>query len=413
MTKIQKKSLARVRGDFPSLRLSLNAKPIAFLDSAASSQKPHCVMQAMQSVLEGPYANIHRGLYAWSQDLTTRFEAARAHIARFIGAPSPDEIIFTRGATEGINLIAHAWGRTHLREGDEVILSVMEHHANIVPWQFLQKDLGIVLKIIPIDSYGDLDLAAFERLLTHRTKLVSVTHVSNVLGTINPIERIVAIAKDFYPDMVVVIDGAQGIVHAPIDVAALGADFYVFSGHKLYGPTGIGVLWGRAEILESMPPWQGGGDMIEAVDFEEGTTFKPPPARFEAGTPAIAQVLGLSAAIAYLENIGMTRIAQAEQALLAYATERLLGLEGVRLYGTSAHKAGVLSFTMDGLHPADIASILDQCGVAVRAGHHCCMPLMRHLGVTGTVRASLGLYSDQNDIDRLIEGLTTAKRILT
>jgi cysteine desulfurase/selenocysteine lyase len=398
--------------DFPALALPLHGRRVAFLDSAASAQKPQAVIDAMAQALAGPYANIHRGLYGWSEDLTARFEVARARVARFIGAANADEVVFTRGATEAINLVAQSWGRANLYEGDEVVLTIMEHHANIVPWQLLQAERDIVIKVVPMDDRGVLDLGAFEGCLTHRTKLVAVTHISNALGTVNPVAEIAAIAKDFYPDMRILVDGAQGVVHGVADVVTLGADWYVFSGHKLYGPTGIGVLWGRVEVLDAMPPWQGGGDMIEDVSFD-GTTFKAPPARFEAGTPAIAEAIGLAAAMDYLDALGTDAIAQHERDLLLYAAQRLGQIEDLTLHGTAPGKAGIVSFTLDGLHHADVATLLAQCGVAVRAGHHCCMPLMRRLGVPGTIRASLGLYSTREDIDQLVQGLYKAKEMLT
>ncbi len=398
--------------DFPALAVPMNGRRLAFLDSAASAQKPRAVIRAMAEVMERGYANIHRGLYPISEALTARFEAARGAVARFLGAASENEIVFTRNATEAINLVAQSWGRANLAEGDEVVLSVMEHHANIVPWQLLRDQMGIEIKVIPMDDRGVLDLDAFAGLLTHRTKLVSVVHVSNALGTINPVAEIAAIARDFYPDMTLLCDGSQAVVHGPVDVAATGADFYVFSGHKLYGPTGIGVLWGREALLNAMPPYQGGGDMIEEVAFAH-TTFKPAPARFEAGTPAIVEAIGLAAAVDYLEGLGMEAVARHEADLLAYGTQQLEQIPGLRLTGTAPDKAGVLAFTLDGLHHADVATLLGQCGVAVRAGHHCCMPLMARLGLTGTIRASLGVYSTRDDIDQLVESLYKAKEMLT
>ncbi len=401
-----------VRKDFPALAKTMNGKPLAYLDSAASAQKPQPVIDAMTSVMSGEYANIHRGLYRLSQDATTKYENARAKVADFIGAESENNIVFTRNATEAINLVAQSWGKTFLEEGDEIILTDMEHHANIVPWQLLQKQIGFTIKTIPVREDGTLDLHEYERMLTPQTKLVAVTHISNALGTINDVQKITAIAKDFYPDMKVLIDGSQAVVHSHVNVLEIGADFYVFTGHKLYGPTGIGVLYGKHDVLESMPPYQGGGDMIEKVSFED-TTFKEAPYRFEAGTPAIIEAIGLGAAIDYLRSFGMDNIAAREEVLLDYATHELLEIPGLKIYGTAPQKAGIVSFTVENMATADIAMILDQCGVAVRTGHHCCMPLMERFGIEGTVRASLGLYSNKNDINQLIEGLKKAKDMLS
>ena len=398
------------RADFPILKTQMNGQPLAFLDTAASAQKPACVIAAMNDIYERKYSNIHRGLYGLSQKLTEEFEAVRVKIASFIGAASEKEIIFTRNATESINLVAQSWGKAHLKEGDEIILSEMEHHANIVPWQLLRDQIGITIKIIPVLDDGALDIDAFQSLLSKDTKLVSITHISNALGTVNNINKIIALSKDFNQEIKVMIDGSQGIVHSPVNMESLGADFYVFTGHKLYGPTGIGVLYGRYDVLETMPPYQGGGDMIERVSFEK-TTYKEPPYRFEAGTPAIAEVIGLGAAIDYVSNIGFEALQIHEQALLAYATEKLQAIEGLKLYGRASDKAGILSFTMEGAHPSDIGMVLDQCGVAVRTGHHCCMPLMQRFGLDATVRASLGLYSNADDIDQLIEGLHKVRKL--
>jgi len=399
------------RKDFPILQTEMNGKPLAFLDSAASAQKPQAVIDAMTNVMDSHYANIHRGLYKFSQDLTAEYEAVRGKVADFINAPSSTNIVFTRNTTEAINLVAQSWGRTFLSEGDEIILSEMEHHANIVPWQLLRDEIGIVIKIIPVLNDGTLDLEAFERLLTPRTKLVSVVHVSNALGTVNPVAKIIAMAKDFYGDMKVLVDGTQAVVHGAVDVSALDADFYTLTGHKFYGPTGIGVLFGKDEILQSMPPYQGGGDMIDQVSFDY-TTYREAPYRFEAGTPAIIEVIGLGAAVDYVRTIGMDAIAVHESDLTRYTSEKLEAIDGLRLYGTAADKIGVFSFTVEGTTPSDIGMILDQCGVAVRTGHHCCMPLMQRFDVDATVRASLGLYSNKDDIDQLIAGLEKAKDML-
>ncbi len=399
------------RQDFPVLQAQMNGKRLAFLDSAASAQKPHHVITAMDHVQREGYSNIHRGLYRISQDLTAAFEAVREKVAQFINAKTDKEIIFTRNATESINLIAQSWGRAHLQVGDEIIITEMEHHANIVPWQLLRDQIGIVLKIIPVSDDGVLDLDAFKALLNDKTRLISVVQISNALGTINPVKQIIATAKTYNPAIKTIVDGSQGIVHGTVNVQDIGADFYVFTGHKLYAPTGIGVLYGRYDVLETMPPYQGGGDMIESVSFDH-TTYKEPPYRFEAGTPAIVEVIGLGAAIDYLSRIGMDNIAAHENALLLDATARLQDIDGVRIYGQAPHKAGVLAFTLKDTHISDVAMILDQCGVAVRSGHHCCMPLMQRYGIDGTVRASMGLYTNRADIDQFIDAVKKAKEML-
>lgn len=402
--------IAARRGDFPGLSRAMNGRDLAFLDTAASAQKPRAVIEAMSRVYETGYANIHRGIYRISQELTTAFEDVRARTAAFIGAQGHENIVFTRNATEGINLVAQSWGGAFLREGDEVILTGMEHHANIVPWQLLQDRTGIKIKAVPVLDDGTLDYAGLEALLSPRTRLVGAVHISNAFGVENDASKIIGIAKGFNPEIKVLIDGSQAVVHRPVNMRELGADFYVFTGHKLYGPTGIGVLYGRREVLESMPPYQGGGDMIERVSFA-GTTFREPPHRFEAGTPAIAEVIGLGAAIGYVEEIGLEAIQAHERRLLAYGTERLKEIRGLKLYGDVPEKAGVFSFTIERIHPSDIGMVLDQCGVAVRAGHHCCMPLLERFGLSATVRASLGLYSNEADIDALVEGLHKAERL--
>lgn len=397
------------RGDFPILAKAMNGKPLTYLDSAASAQKPQVVIDAMRDVLENEYANVHRGLYALSQNLTARCEGVRALVADFIGA-GENEIVFTANATGAINLVARCWGAHSLKPGDEIILSAMEHHANIVPWQMLRDSLGITLRIIPLDARGALDLDAYRALLCKKTRLVGVTHISNVLGTINPVSEIIKIAKTYNPDIKTLIDGSQGVVHNPVDVRGMNTDFYVFTGHKLYGPTGIGVLYGKQEVLESLPPFFGGGDMIDSVTWE-GATYRESPHRFEAGTPPIVEIVGLGAAIAYIQNKGMEVLVSHEKELILYARGRLDKVKGLTLYGNAPDRAGIFSFTLDGAPPADVALILDRMGIAVRAGHHCCMPLMKTLGVEGTARASLGLYSTHEDIDRLIEGLEKVKSL--
>ncbi len=398
----------RARADFPILSRSVHGKPLTFLDSGASAQKPRQVIDAISRCYEAEYANIHRGVYELSAKATEAYEGARARVQRFVNARSASEIVFTKGTTEAINLVATSWGGAFLGEGDEVVLSVLEHHANIVPWQLLRERTGIVLKVVPTDECGGFPLDAYEALVGPRTKLVALTHVSNVLGTVVPVAEVVHIAHA--NGAKVLIDGAQGIVHQPVDVQALDVDFYCFSGHKLYGPSGIGVLYGKEALLAAMPPYQGGGDMIERVTFER-TTFAPPPARFEAGTPPIAGTVGLHAAIDYVASFDPAAVAAHEHDLLAYATERLGALNSVRLYGTAPGKAAIVSFTMDGVHPHDIGTILDRAGVAVRVGHHCAQPLMDHFDIAGTVRASFGLYNTRGDIDRLINGLDEVREI--
>ena len=401
------------RKDFPALQQQMNGKRLAFLDSGASAQKPQAVIDAVSRAYGEGYANIHRGLYDFSQRKTAEYEAVRAKIAQFMGAESPSSIVFTKNTTEAINLVAQSWGRTHLSQGDEIILTEMEHHANLVPWHILKSHMknDIVIKYIPINDDGSLNVDALDQLLTDKTRLVSLTHISNVLGTRNDIAGIMQKIRAYNSKIKILIDGSQGIVHGGVNVGDLVPDFYVWTGHKFYGPTGVGVLYAPADILADMPPWQGGGDMIDQVTLE-GTTFALPPARFEAGTPAIAEVIGLGAAIDYVTSIGMDKIEAWERDLLAYLNDVLAKIPGVKIYGTTPDKAGIVSFTLANCPPADIAMILDQMGVAVRTGHHCCQPLMQRLGVAGTVRASLALYSDRADIDQLGEGLNKAIRML-
>lgn len=408
MTKLQ----SPWRADFPALSQSMNGKPLAFLDSAASAQKPLCVIEAMDRVLRSGYANIHRGLYEISQNLTREFENTRQKIAEFIGAPSENNIIFTRNATESINLVAQSWGRNFFRAGDEIILSVMEHHANIVPWQLLADQIGIKIKVVPILEDGTLDLAKFETMLSTRTRMIGIVEISNGIGTINPVKEIIGLVRAFNPEIKILIDGSQGVVHGPVHVGDMDCDFYVFTGHKLYAPTGIGVLYGKYDLLQSMPPYQGGGDMIDRVSFS-GTTYRDAPYKFEAGTPAIVEVIGLGAAVDYLVDIGMDKIAAHEQALLKYATHELSHISGIKIHGTQdlTKKAGIISFTLPYAHPSDIGMVLDQCGVAVRTGHHCTMPLMEALGVDATARASFGLYTDQSDIDALVLALRKVENL--
>lgn len=392
----------RLRDDFPILSQSVNGRPLVYLDNAASAQKPRAVLDAMRDAYERDYANVHRGVHTLSQRATEAFEAARRKVAQFINARSASEIVFVRGATEAINLVASTFGRKMLQAGDEVVISELEHHSNIVPWQLLRDERRIVLKVAPIDDAGNLLLDRFADLLSSRTRLVAMTHVSNALGTITPVAEVVRLAHG--AGALVLIDGCQAVPHTRVDVQAIGADFYAFSGHKLYGPTGIGVLYGKGEILDGLPPYQGGGEMILSVTFER-TTYKKAPHRFEAGTPAIVEAIGLGAAVDYLERIGLDRIGAHEHELLVYATERLSALPRLRLVGTAAHKAAIASFVIDGVHPHDIGTILDQTGVAIRAGHHCAQPLMHRLGLSATARASFGLYNTVDDVDALADGL--------
>ena len=401
------------RNDFPILSKPMNGRPLAYLDSASSAQKPRVVLDAIAQVYENNYANIHRGLYQFSQETTQGYEAVRTKVSGFINASSENEIVFTRNTTEAINLVAQSWGRANLKKGDEIILSEMEHHANIVPWQLLERQIGVKIKVIPVLDDGTLDFGTFMELLSEKTRVVALVHVSNALGTINDVHEFVQAAKNFNSDIVTLIDGSQSVVHGRVDVQEIGCDFFTFTGHKLYGPNGIGVLWGRNSLLAEMPPYQGGGDMIETVGFgEDKTTFKAPPARFEAGTPPIVEVIALGAAIDYVQAIGMDAIALHEKGLLEVMVGELTSIDGLTFYGNAPNKVGVLSFNADWAHASDIAMILDQSGVAVRTGHHCCMPLMKRFGIDATVRASLGLYSNEEDITALVSGLRKAKEML-
>ena len=394
-------ALLDLKGDFPGL-----AGDWAYLDTAATSQKPQVVIDAIARCYGPDYATVHRGVYERSATMTLRFEEARATVARFIGAASPDEVVFVRGATEGINLVAQSWGQ-RLNAGDRILISALEHHSNIVPWQMLCQRSGAHLDVAPLTDDGRIDEAALIAMIRPETRLISVAHISNVLGGVVDARRIADAAHA--AGALVILDGCQAAPRLGLDMAALDCDFYVLSGHKLYGPTGIGVLWARADILDSMPPWQGGGAMIETVTFE-ATTYAPPPGRFEAGTPHIEGVIGLAAAIDYVEGIGIDRIHAHEGALVKQAREALSGINSIRLWGPE-DSAGILSFTMAGVHPHDIGTILDEAGVAVRAGHHCAQPLMNLLGVPATARASFGLYNSPRDVDRLVDGLMRVTRI--
>lgn len=398
---------ARLRADFPALHQQVHGRPLVYLDNAATTQKPRAVIDAVSRFYERDNANVHRGVHALSERATKAFEGARATVARFLGA-DPREVIFVRGATEAVNLVAQTFGRQRVGAGDEVVVTTLEHHSNIVPWQLLCQERGARLVPAPIDDAGDLDLEALDRLLGPRVRLLAVTQVSNALGTVTPLAEVVALARA--RGIPVLVDGAQGAPHLGADVRALGADFYVFSGHKVYGPTGIGVLWGRREHLEAMPPWQGGGDMILSVGFD-GTTFAGLPAKFEAGTPHIAGAIGLAAALDYVGAIGLPAIAAHEAALLARAEAALRALPDVRLVGTPRRRAGVISFQLGDVHPHDLATIVDRQGVAIRAGHHCAQPLMRRLGVPATSRASFALYNTEADVAALVEALHAARKI--
>jgi cysteine desulfurase/selenocysteine lyase len=394
--------------DFPILAQSTHGKPLIFLDSAASSQKPSCVIDAISHFYQNDHANIHRGVYQLSVRATRQYEDARAKIKNFINAEHTHEIIFVRSTTEGINLVATSYGQAYIKAEDEIIISAMEHHSNIVPWQLLCERTGAKLKIIPVLDNGELDLEAYEKLFSSRTKMVAIIHASNVLGTINPIKEMVATAHRY--GVPVLVDGAQAFPHMPIDVQALNCDFYLFSSHKAYGPTGVGVLYGKEKWLNSMPPYQGGGDMIESVTFLK-TTYNKLPCKFEAGTPNIADVIGFAAAIDYLKKIGMQAIFEHEKALLNYAIPKLTEVPGLKMLGIAKNRVGVVSFVLDNIHPHDIGTVLDFEGIAVRTGHHCAMPLMERFKIPACTRVSLGIYNNENDIDVLIKGLHSVEKM--
>jgi len=398
----------RVRRDFPILQQRVHGRPLVYLDSAATSQKPRSVIDAVARYYLEDNSNVHRGVHLLSERATQAYEAAREKVRRFVNAAHAHEIVFVRGTTEAINLVAQTWGRTHVRVGDEIVITVMEHHSNIVPWQMLCEEKGAVLRVAPMDDDGTLLVDELERLIGPRTRLLALGHVSNALGTINPVRRIVELAHQ--RKVPVLVDGAQAVPHLAVDVQALGCDFYAFSGHKLFGPTGIGVLYGRSELLEQTPPWQGGGDMISSVTFEK-TTYNKLPHKFEAGTPDIAGAIGLGAAIDYVSALGLPRIAAHEHDLLSYGTEALRKVPGLRLIGTAKDKASVLSFLLGDVHPHDIGTVLDREGVAIRTGHHCAQPLMRRLGVAATARASLAFYNRREDVDALVSGLHKVREV--
>lgn len=394
--------IEQLRADFPILATTIRNKPLVYLDNAASCQKPNAVIDAISHLYRHDYANIHRGVHTLSVRATDQFEAAREKVRAFINAASHKEIIFVRGATEAINLVAQTYGKASIQAGDEIIITAMEHHSNIVPWQLLCEQTGAVLKIAPMNQQGELLYAEFEALLTEKTRLLAVVQMSNALGTINPVEKMIAAAHA--KAIPVLLDGAQAIPHMPVDVQALDCDFYVFSGHKLYGPSGIGVLYGKQTLLEAMPPYQGGGDMIRTVTFER-STYASLPYKFEAGTPAVADVIGLGAAIDYLNVIGMTAIAEYEATLLAYATEQAKQIKGLSIIGEAAKKGAILSFVLERIHPHDIGTMLDSLGIAIRAGHHCAMPVMEFYQVPATARASFALYNTHAEIDVLMAGI--------
>lgn len=398
----------RVRRDFPILDRTVNGRPLVYLDSGASSQRPIAVLRAVEEYETHSHANIHRGVHALSQAATEAFEGARERVRRFINARSTKEVIFVRGTTEAINLVAQSYARTRLTAGDEIIVSALEHHANIVPWQMVCEQTGATLKVAPINARGEFLFDEYLKLLSPRTKIVAVAHVSNALGTILPVKKIVDAAHA--QGAVVLVDGAQAVHHSHVDVRALGCDFYAFSGHKIYGPTGIGVLYGREELLQAMPPWQGGGDMILTVSFDK-TTYNDLPAKFEAGTPNISGAIGLAAAMDYIESLGIDAIAAHEHQLVELASAELQKIPGIQLVGTAPIKASIVSFVMDGVHPHDLGTILDHEGVAVRTGHHCAMPLMTFLGLPATVRASFAVYNSENDVKSLVAALGKAREV--
>ena len=399
----------RVRADFPALRQSVHGRPLVYLDNAATTQKPTVVIDALRHYYEADNANVHRGVHLLSQRATDAYEAAREKIRAFVSARSTREIVYTRNATESINLVARAWGDANVRSGDEVLITAMEHHSNIVPWQLLCERKGAVLRVAPMNDRGELLVDEFERLLSPKTRMAAVTHLSNALGTVNPVEELVRLAHR--AGALALVDGSQAVYHMPTDVAAIGADFHVFTGHKLYGPTGIGVLYGREAVLQEMPPFLGGGDMISSVTFE-GSTWNELPYKFEAGTPNIAGAVGLGAAIDYVRSIGFDAIRSHEAALLEYGTARLQEVPGLRLIGTAARKASILSFVMSGIHPHDIGTVVDRQGIAIRTGHHCAQPVMDRLGIAATARASLAMYNTADEIDALVVALERVRDLL-
>lgn len=402
------RSVADCRQDFPALHQNVNAHPLVYLDSASSGQQPTSVIEAVADYHRHDHANVHRGVHTLSHRATDAYESARDKLQSFINAPSRNEIILTSGTTESINLVAQSFGRPRLKDGDKILITHLEHHSNIVPWQLLCEQTGAELVVVPINTRGEVEFDAFDQLMTEDVRMVAVAHVSNALGTINPVRDIIAKAKS--RGIPVLVDGAQAVPHMQVDVQELECDFYAFSGHKMFGPTGAGVLFGKEALLDSMPPYQGGGDMILEVSFN-GTTYNDLPYKFEAGTPNIAGVIGLGAAVDYLERVGLANIAQHEERLLAYMTDKLAKIDGIRLIGTAASKASVQSFLVDDIHPHDLGTVLDHQGVAIRTGHHCTMPVMDFFGVPGTARASLALYNNTDDVDQLVEAVGKARQI--
>jgi cysteine desulfurase / selenocysteine lyase len=398
----------RVRADFPILAREIHGKPLVYLDNAATTQKPQAVIDSMIRYYTSENSNIHRGVHMLSELATENYEQSRVTVQRFLNAADPREIIFVRGATEGINLVAHTWGRANIGRGDEIVISAMEHHSNIVPWQILCEQLGANLRVAPVNDAGELLFDEFERLLGPKTRLVAMAHVSNALGTVNPVRKIVQAARRV--NARVLLDGAQAVPHMPVDVRAIDCDFYVFSGHKIYAPTGIGILYGKAELLEAMPPYQGGGDMISSVTFEK-TLYNRLPHKFEAGTPHVSGAIGLGAALEYVNSIGLDRISRHEKQVLAHGTKRLLEIPGLRLIGTAREKEGILSFVLEGIHPHDVGTILDQEGIAIRTGHHCAQPLMERFGLPATARASLALYNTMEEMDTLASGIEKVREV--
>jgi cysteine desulfurase/selenocysteine lyase len=397
-----------IRREFPILSTKVHGKPLVYLDSAASAQKPQCVLDALSSAYSETYANVHRGLHYLSEASTDAYEAVRGKVASLINATDPAEVVFTSGATMSLNLIAHAYGNTYLSEGDEVLITVAEHHANIVPWHLLGDRVGSATIAAPVNEDGSFDLDIFKSYITERTKIIAIPHVSNVLGTVFPVSEIAALAHE--NGAICVVDGCQGVTHMPVDVNALGCDFYVFSGHKLYGPSGIGICWGRGDIWAKLPPFMGGGDMIDDVETDT-STYAHPPHRFEAGTPPIAETIGLGAAIDFVQSIGMEALRDHEMDLLRYGHQRLAAVEGLNIIGQAVGKSGVISFTLDEVHPHDISTLIDQDGVAIRAGHHCAQPLMKFYGLSSTARASVAVYNQRSDFDQLAESLEKVNRI--
>ena len=401
--------LARVRADFPLLTREVNGQQVAYLDSAASAQKPQAVIDAESQFYQHGYAAVHRGIHSLSMEATTAMEDVRAQAARFLNAASADEIVFVKGTTEAINLVANSWGGSQLRAGDNIIITEMEHHANIVPWQMIATRTGAEIRFIPLTENGELDVAKLPQLIDERTRLLAVTQVSNVLGTVNPVRELVAQAKA--AGLVTLVDGAQAVMHGRTDVQDIGCDFYVFSGHKIYGPTGIGILYGRKELLDQMPPWEGGGSMISTVSLTEGTTYAAAPGRFEAGSPNTGAIIGLGVALSYVTELGMDAIAQREQQLMQYAMQQLATVPDIVIYGPQ-QRSGVIAFNLGKHHAYDVGSFLDQYGIAIRTGHHCAMPLMQHYAVPAMCRASFVLYNSEEEVDRLVAGLIRIHRLL-